>query len=147
MREVKRILDPTNLLNPGVVINDDPRAHLANLKPLPQADPLVDRCIECGFCEPKCPSRGLTFSPRQRIAGWREVARLERAGADADAAQTRAAYVYPGLETCAACGLCATACPVGIETGLLVKALRGRAASPLAHRVAEAAAGHFGAVT
>jgi D-lactate dehydrogenase len=144
MRTVKRIFDPANLLNPGVVINDDPRAHLANLKPLPQADPLVDRCIECGFCEPKCPSRGLTFSPRQRIVGWREVARQEQAGVDA--AATRAAYVYPGLDTCAACGLCATACPVGIETGLLVKALRGRAASPLAHRLADAAAGNFGAV-
>jgi D-lactate dehydrogenase len=145
MRELKRLFDPANILNPGVVINDDPRAHLAHLKPLPAADPLVDRCIECGFCEPKCPSRGLTFSPRQRIVGWREVARQERAGANA--AATRAAYVYPGLETCAACGLCATACPVGIETGLLVKALRGREASPLAHRVADAAAGHFGAVT
>jgi D-lactate dehydrogenase len=145
MREVKRIFDPANLLNPGVVINDDPRAHLANLKPLPAADPLVDRCIECGFCEPKCPSRGLTLSPRQRIVGWREVAREERAGMDASA--MRAAYAYPGLDTCAACGLCATACPVGIETGILIKALRGRQASPLAHRVADAAAGHFGGVT
>ena len=145
MREVKRLFDPTSLLNPGVVINDDPRAHLANLKPLPEADPLVDRCIECGFCEPKCPSRGLTFSPRQRIVGWREIARVERAGLDS--APMRSAYAYPGLDTCAACGLCATACPVGIETGLLVKALRGRGASPRAHRLANGAAGHFAALT
>ena len=62
---------------PGVILNADPLAHLKNLKPLPAADPLVDKCIECGFCEPECPSRGLTLSPRQRIVGWREIARLE----------------------------------------------------------------------
>jgi len=145
MREIKRIFDPAGLLNPGVVINDDPRAHLSNLKPLPQADPLVDTCIECGFCEPKCPSRGLTFSPRQRIVGWREIARAERAGIDA--AAMKAEYAYAGLDTCAACGLCATACPVGIETGLLIKALRGRRASKFAHAVAGAVAGRFGPTT
>ena len=145
MRAIKRMFDPSGLLNPGVVINDDPRAHVANLKPLPEADPLVDRCIECGFCEPKCPSRGLTFSPRQRIVGWREIAREERAGIDASA--MRAEYDYAGIDTCAACGLCATACPVGIETGLLIKALRGRRASKLANAAARAVAGRFGATT
>jgi FAD/FMN-containing dehydrogenase len=78
MRRIKEMFDPRGLLNPGVLINDDPEAHVRNLKPLPQADPLVDACIECGFCEPKCPSRGLTLSPRQRIVGWREIARQER---------------------------------------------------------------------
>ena len=58
MREIKRCFDPTGLLNPGVILNDDPQAHLKNLKPLPAADPLVDKCIECGFCERMCPSQG-----------------------------------------------------------------------------------------
>ncbi|MBU6258294.1 MAG: FAD-binding oxidoreductase, partial [Burkholderiales bacterium] len=75
MRRIKSLFDPEGLLNPGVILNDDPQAHLKHLKPMPAAESIVDRCIECGFCEPLCPSHGLTLSPRQRIVGWREVAR------------------------------------------------------------------------
>ena len=127
MWQLKRLLDPNGILNPDVVLSEDPQIHLKHLKPLPAADEIVDKCIECGFCEPVCPSKGLTLSPRQRIVIWRDIQAKKRAGVDTR--ELEAAYEYHGLETCAATGLCAQRCPVGINTGDLVKKLRGRKAT------------------
>ncbi|AZF39377.1 putative D-lactate dehydrogenase, Fe-S protein, FAD/FMN-containing [Pseudomonas sp. R4-39-08] len=124
MWQLKRLLDPNGILNPDVVLSDDPQIHLKHLKPLPAADELVDKCIECGFCEPVCPSKGLTLSPRQRIVIWRDIQAKQRAGVDTT--ELEAAYHYQGIDTCAATGLCAQRCPVGINTGDLVKKLRSR---------------------
>ncbi|MEE1920981.1 FAD-binding and (Fe-S)-binding domain-containing protein [Pseudomonas sp. 148P] len=126
MWKLKRLLDPNGILNPDVVLSEDPDIHLKNLKPLPAADEIVDKCIECGFCEPVCPSKGLTLSPRQRIVMWRDIQAKKRAGEDTSALERD--YQYQGIDTCAATGLCAQRCPVGINTGELVKKLRGQAA-------------------
>lgn len=127
MWQLKRLLDPNGILNPDVVLSEDPQIHLKHLKPLPAADEIVDKCIECGFCEPVCPSKGLTLSPRQRIVIWRDIQARKRAGIDTT--ELEAAYQYQGVDTCAATGLCAQRCPVGINTGELVKKLRSEQAS------------------
>ncbi len=75
MKEIKNLFDPLGILNPGVIINEDHEAHLKNLKPLPATNELVDKCIECGFCEPYCPSNVITFTPRHRIIASREISR------------------------------------------------------------------------
>ncbi len=80
MRRIKGLFDPEGLLNPGVVLNDDPEIHIKNVKPMAAADAYVDACMECGFCEKMCPSQGMTFTPRQRIVGWREISRLAATG-------------------------------------------------------------------
>ncbi|MET0015138.1 MAG: FAD-binding and (Fe-S)-binding domain-containing protein [Sedimenticola sp.] len=136
MWQIKRLFDPDNLLNPGVILNDDPEIHLKHLKPLPAADELVDKCIECGFCESICPSRDLTLTPRQRIASWREISHLETAGEDNRLEPLQEAFAYQGMDTCAADGLCATCCPVGIDTGKMIKKRRGEGRTGRAEAVA-----------
>ena len=144
MEEIKALFDPQNLLNPGVILNADAEAHIRNLKPLPAAHELVDKCIECGFCEPVCPSRNLTFTPRQRIVGRRELSRKMNAHAATSTVKALAkSYQYPGEDTCAADGLCATRCPVGIDTGKMIKALREEANGELANLIANWTARNF----
>jgi D-lactate dehydrogenase len=144
MREVKALLDPHGLLNPGVVLNPDPRAHVRHLKDLPTVDPEVDRCIECGFCEPVCPSRRLTLTPRQRIVVRREMVRQEAQGGGEVLRSLIRDFQYAGIDTCAGDGMCSTACPVKIDTGKLVKRLRGEQHDPRSRRLAKWIAGHFG---
>ncbi len=143
MKRVKALLDPEGVLNPGVILNADPRAHVKHLKDLPAVEEEVDRCIECGFCEPVCPSRRLTLTPRQRIVVRREIARSQDPAMRAELIRD---FQYSGLDTCATDGLCATACPVKIDTGALVKRLRFEKKSARALKVAGWLARNFARV-
>jgi D-lactate dehydrogenase len=150
MKRVKRVFDPENLLNPGVIINDNPHVYLENLKPLPKAHEIVDKCIECGFCEVKCPSKNLTTTPRQRIVIQREIARLRAAQENGERRKRlerlNKDYTYLSEQTCAADGLCATACPVSINTGDLTKYLRSLNKSTVSAAVAQWTANHYSTV-
>ncbi len=147
MKELKDLFDPTQILNPGVILNQDAEAHIRNLKSLPATHEIADKCIECGFCEPVCPSKELTFTPRQRIAGRREISRKMQANEDPKSIKKfMKKYQYPAMDTCAADGLCSTRCPVGIDTGKMVKALREEAHGNLAHKVAGLVGDNFGPV-
>jgi D-lactate dehydrogenase len=124
MRRVKRLADPDGVLAPGVIFTDDPAAHMADLSTTPQVDESVDTCVECGICEPACPSRLLSTTPRQRIVLLREVARQPPGSALSKAILDD--YEYDGEQTCAADGSCAHACPLGIDTGKMIKVRRAR---------------------
>jgi len=125
MRDLKSLFDPGDMLSPGVIINPDKKAHVTHVKSMAPVAPEVDKCIECGFCESKCPSRRLTLTPRQRIVVGRELSRLRATGSDSPELDSiMDDFTYAGIETCAADGLCATACPVGINTGDFVKRRR-----------------------
>ena len=104
MWRVKRLADPDGILAPGVLLNREPGAHLRNLKSAPEIEQVATQCIECGFCEPVCPSRDLTTTPRQRIALRREMARQPRRLAGA-ARRCSSSTSYDAIETCAADGI------------------------------------------
>jgi D-lactate dehydrogenase len=142
MWRVKRLADPDGVLSPGVVLNRDPGVHLRNLKTTPPVEDSVTSCVECGFCEPVCPSRNLTTTPRQRIVLRREMARQPEGSPVRDA--LLAEFEYEAVDTCAADGSCQIACPVGIDTGRLVKDLRQRSHSGPRESVAAAQARHWG---
>ncbi len=147
MREVKRLFDPRGLLGAGVVLTDDPDAHLAHIKLAPAVDASADRCVECGYCEPVCPSRELTLTPRQRIVLRREIRAAELAGDAVAAAELERGYGYAGEQTCAVDGMCSTACPLAIDTGALVKSLRRDHLPRTASAAWTAAARRWGATT
>jgi D-lactate dehydrogenase len=147
MHRVKALFDPDGVLNPGVILNDDPRVHLKDLKPTVTISPVADACIECGFCEQRCPSRDLTLTPRQRIAVTRELVRLRGTGDADDRAWADAIaddFEYDGIATCAGDSMCQTSCPVKIDTGALMKEAKAAALSEPARDLATLAARHFG---
>ncbi|MBW6501719.1 MAG: FAD-binding oxidoreductase [Bacteroidales bacterium] len=147
MHVIKKLFDPLNILNPGVILNNDPEIHLKNLKPLPVSNEIIDKCIECGFCEPACVSAGLTLTPRQRIAVYREITSLISSGREPHMALSLSkSFRYPGDQTCAVDGLCASTCPVKIDTGKLIKELRAESIGRN-HRTADWIAKHMGLVT
>ncbi len=141
MWRMKQLADPDGVLAPGVLLNRDPGVHLQNLKSTPAIEEEATTCVECGFCEPVCPSRDLTTTPRQRILIRREVARQPEGSPVARALLEQ--YEYDGLETCAADGSCMLACPLGIDTGKLVKRFRRRQRSEKAERAGLRAAKRF----
>ena len=126
MWDLKTLFDPAFVLNPGVILNQDTDCHRKFLKPSPAASDIVNRCIECGFCESNCPSRDVTLTPRQRIATFKEITRLKELPerSDAEAARLKAfeaSFAYDGDATCAADGMCQEKCPVKINTGAAVE--------------------------
>lgn len=149
MKDVKDLFDPKGLLNPGVIFNDDPKCYIKNFKPLPLTHPLIDKCIECGFCEVNCLTCGLTLSSRQRIILRREIVRLEKDQSDPERLkELKKSFKYLGEQTCAGDGLCATSCPMGINTGDLTHVIREEnlPVGSFGYKVGNYAANHFAGI-
>ncbi|MBR4351951.1 MAG: FAD-binding oxidoreductase [Bacteroidales bacterium] len=148
MQRVKALFDPKGILNPGVILNTDPMAHISNLKPIPSTRQIVDKCMECGFCEGYCVAEGLTLSPRQRVAAFREIERLKASGEEPHrAAEMQKLFRYAGDQTCATDSLCNLHCPVGADAGKMVKEIRHESHSPKGEKRAVWLAGHMAGVT
>ncbi|MBB3187461.1 FAD-binding and (Fe-S)-binding domain-containing protein [Microbacter margulisiae] len=149
MKRIKKLFDPKNILNPGVIFNDDPTVHLKNFKSFTPTNPHVDKCIECGFCEINCLTSGFTLSARQRIVIQREISRLRKSVENEKLRQQlEREYLYPGNVTCAGDGLCATSCPMGINTGELTHDLRHKQfpSDSIGWQIGNFTANHFAGV-
>lgn len=148
MKRLKKAFDPAGLLNPGVIFNDDPECFVHDMKPLPLTSPTVDKCIECGFCEPNCVSSGLTLSARQRIVTRREISRLTATEENAERLKSLLdGFRYYGAETCAGDGLCSTSCPMKINTGDLIHDVRAELLTDNQKKLGRQAALHLAGVS
>jgi len=148
MRTLKQVFDGDNILNPDVIITENQSLYLQNFKPMPRADDIIDKCIECGFCEINCPSKNLTLTPRQRIVVSREIARLKTTGEDPiRLKRLEEDYIYFGDETCATDGLCQTSCPVNINTGEYTKTERSRSMGDQGKSIGRFISKNFSGVT
>jgi glycolate oxidase iron-sulfur subunit len=91
-------------------------ASFASLAPL---EPLMDKCVHCGFCLSTCPSYVLLgsemASPRGRIY-------LMRGGLERRVDMSAA--VVEHFDTCLGCMACETACPSGVRYAPLIEETR-----------------------
>lgn len=124
MWRIKQLADPEGVLGPNVMLTRNAYIHLEALKSSPSIEDVegASHCIECGYCEPVCPSRNITTTPRQRIVLRREMARQPDGSAVLRRLQQD--YEYDAIETCAGDGSCSIPCPIGINTGSLMREFR-----------------------
>ena len=146
MCELKRLFDPENIFNPGVIFCEDEKSYISHTKPLYEVNELIDRCIECGFCEVNCVSCGFALSSRQRIVIQREIARLKAEGRTREAHELVKEFAKIGEQLCAGDGLCATSCPIGINVGEYIHLLREQQMSAAGKRLGAFAGAHFACV-
>jgi len=82
-------------------------------------EPLIDKCVHCGFCLPTCPSYILLGqemdSPRGRIY-------MMKAGVDGRMPMSDVMVAH--FDTCLGCMACETACPSGVRYAPLVEETR-----------------------
>lgn len=149
MKKIKALFDPNGILNPGVIFNDDPDCFIKNAKQVPVINEHIDRCMECGFCEVRCVTAGLTLSSRQRIAAVRQMALMDKSGDQPETLrEMKKLFRSLGEATCAGDGLCSTCCPLSINTGDLTHDLRAEYARPgsLKYRFSDLCANHLGLI-
>ena len=70
MKRIKKAFDPETTLNPDVIITTNGLVFMEHIKSMKPVHEIVDRCIECGYCQVMCPSHLLKIgraSCRERV--------------------------------------------------------------------------------
>jgi FAD/FMN-containing dehydrogenase/Fe-S oxidoreductase len=111
--QVKRTIDPTNAMNPGVKISEAPFTEHIDYQRLSKS------CATCAKCNSVCPVYDVFQSEDMSSRGWFEIV-------------TAKDYSYLNskrvVEACLNCKSCRTICPAGVDVSELI--LRRRAEHP-----------------
>ena len=145
LRQVKRIFDPTGVLNPGKILNDDPDVMTTNLRRSAHVQPgrtqsellfepgelamEFEQCYGCGLCLGREPA--LRMCPVYRAMG--EELGSSRAKANllnywAKGQLKDKSFESPEfrqfLDLCVNCKMCQRECPSGVKTSMLMTVAR-----------------------
>ena len=111
--EVKRTIDPANVMNPGIKISDAPFTDHIDYQRLSKS------CATCAKCNSVCPVYDVFQSEDMSSRGWYEIV-------------TAKDYSYLNskrvVEACLNCKSCRTICPAGVDVSELI--LQRRAEQP-----------------
>jgi glycolate oxidase len=137
MQEIKGLLDPRGVLNPGKLgfsrTEDDLLQHFAFAAPTQDPDrlrslgsPRADQgsllCMMCGCCRAVCPVFAATGDEGQNARGKVHLAYLWRTG-QLELSPDLAAKFF----LCTDCGACERYCPAGIDVTGILEAMRRQA--------------------
>ena len=145
LQKVKHIFDPTGLLNPGKILNDDPDIMIKNLRRQRHVQPEraksemyfndheleleLEQCYGCGLCLNRDPA--LRMCPVYRALG--EELGSSRAKANLlnywatgqmDEKDFESAEFRKFLDLCVNCKMCEQQCPSGVKVSTLMTAAR-----------------------
>ncbi|MEZ4622345.1 MAG: heterodisulfide reductase-related iron-sulfur binding cluster [Caldilineaceae bacterium] len=90
----------------------------------PEYQKLLTQCVHCGLCLPACPTYNIFYT---EMAGPRGRIQLMTAAADGRIDLNGAFQEH--LDLCLGCRACETACPSGVQYGLLLEGARHAIAS------------------
>jgi FAD/FMN-containing dehydrogenase/NAD-dependent dihydropyrimidine dehydrogenase PreA subunit len=116
MHQIKKLIDPNFILNPGVGKGDIRPLKLTNLNRnlINQPNKLLElNCMRCGFCQTSCPSRMVykseAYSPRGRLSLLNSLVHNELDSGKLE-------KISEIFHTCTLCGQCYSKCPAGVKT-------------------------------
>ncbi|MFX1446059.1 MAG: FAD-linked oxidase C-terminal domain-containing protein, partial [Promethearchaeota archaeon] len=124
MSQIKNLLDPNLILNPGIGKGDistlKKRKNLRKLKNLP-GKLLKLSCNRCGFCNLSCPSKSYykseAYTPRGKLS-------ILNGLVYGDLNFEKIELINDILHTCTLCGVCLTICPAGVNTNEIFEKAR-----------------------
>ncbi|MFQ5598712.1 MAG: FAD-binding and (Fe-S)-binding domain-containing protein, partial [Nitrospiria bacterium] len=112
-KQVKRMMDPDNALNPGVKITETPFTEKIDFERLSK------QCATCGKCNSVCPVYDVVGEESNAARGWFHIL-------------TAPDYSFENsgrvVEACINCKSCRTVCPAGIDVSELI--LKARETHP-----------------